>query len=305
MRDRCKYGGRMTLLAAGRHCHNVLNPLHSMIYFAPEAEAEFTALGLAPGTMSYFAGRAAAMGRVGPGVVAGTFYNYNKALISRHVPALWEIAAPEAVLAARLRAVAAAQQRTLGAELLASAELAEAAELALRAAEGCTAPGRPLYAAHADQPVPDEPAPALWHAATLLREHRGDGHLAALLDAELDGLEALISHTATGKGFLPEAARATRGWSEDEWAGGEERLRSRGLLDGAGRLTEAGEQLRQQIEDRTDRLAASPYRALGEDGVARLTELAGKLTAVSLANGAFPAGVFAAGAGRAPAPATE
>lgn len=136
MRDRCKYGGRMTLLAAGRHCHNVLNPLHSMIYFAPEAEAEFTALGLAPGTMSYFAGRAAAMGRVGPGVVAGTFYNYNKALISRHVPALWEIAAPEAVLAARLRAVAAAQQRTLGAELLASAELAEAAELALRAAEG-------------------------------------------------------------------------------------------------------------------------------------------------------------------------
>ncbi|MFE0461151.1 hypothetical protein ACFW1A_18075 [Kitasatospora sp. NPDC058965] len=289
------------MLLAGRRCYNVLNPLHSMIYFAPEAQAEFTALGLSRGAMSYFAGRAAAMGRIGPGAVVGTFYNYSPELVARHLPALWEIAAPEAVLAARLRAVAAAQQRTLGAELLASAELAEAAELALRAAGACTAPGRPLYAAHADQPVPEEPGAALWWAATLLREHRGDGHLAALLDAELDGLEALISHTATGKGFLPEAARATRGWSEQEWAAGEERLRGRGLLDAAGELTEAGEQLRQQIEDRTDRLAAAPYRALGEAGVARLTELAGKLTAASVANGAFPGGVFAAGVGRAKA----
>ncbi|PYC88290.1 hypothetical protein C7C46_01190 [Streptomyces tateyamensis] len=287
----------MTLLA-GRRCYNVVNPLHSMVYFAPETQTEFTALGLERGAMSYFAGRAAAMGRVGAGVVAGTFYNFNPALIARHVPALWEIAAPEQVLAARLRAVAAAQQRTLGAELLASAELAEAAELALRASQACAPAGRPLYAAHAELAVPEEPGLRLWHAATLLREHRGDGHLAALLDAELDGLEALISHTATGKGFLPEAARATRGWSEQEWAAAEDRLRSRGLLDAVGELTEAGEQLRQQIEERTDRLAVAPYQLLGEAGVARLTELAGKLTAATVANGAFPGGVFATDAGR-------
>ena len=121
------------------------------------------------------------------------------------MPAVWESASPEAVLAARLRAVDATLRRLLGEEAdRLRRRWREAAELALRAAEACTRTARPLYAAHADLPVPDEPHLALWHAATLLREHRGDGHLAALLAPELDPLEALVSHTATGKGMAPQ-----------------------------------------------------------------------------------------------------
>lgn len=298
------YGAVMTLLA-GRRCYQALNSLHSMVYFAPEAEEQFHALGLSRGSMSYFAGRSAAMGAVGAGAVAATFYNFNPALVARHLPRAWEIASPQAVLAARLRAVEAAQLRTLGAETVAGAEVREAAELALRAVEACSPAGRPLFAAHADLPVPQEPHLALWHAATLLREHRGDGHIAALLDAELDGLEALVTHTTTGKGFVPAMAKHTRGWSDDEWSAAQERLRERGLLDADDALTAAGRQLRQDIEDRTDRLAGAPYRQLGEEALGRLSEIAARLSATSAANGAFPQEIFAASsAGTASTPGT-
>lgn len=152
---------------------------------------------------------------------------------------MWSVASPEAVLEARLRAVDTTLRRLLGPEIIDSPELAEAAELALRAAEACTRHARPLYAAHADLPVPEQPHLAYWHAATLLREHRGDGHLAALLAAGLDPVEALASHTATGKGMSPRWVLATRGWRRNDWDDATERLRGRGLLDGEGELTEA------------------------------------------------------------------
>ncbi|SFE41863.1 hypothetical protein SAMN05216251_10342 [Actinacidiphila alni] len=283
----------MTLLA-GRKCFRLLEPLHSMVYFAPETQAELTAAGLEKSRMCYFAGRAAALGPVGAAVVASTFYNFNPALVARHIPRAWTMATPEAITAARLRAVDAVQHRLLGAAADAS-EMAEAAGLALRATEACTGAGRPLYAAHAELPRPEQPHLAFWHATTLLREYRGDGHLAVLLSAELDGLEALITHTATGKGFLPDFARASRGWSEQEWDAASERLRERGVLDAAGTLTEAGVELRRQIESETDRLGRAPYEHLGEEGTARLTELAQGLTMRALGAGAFPAGVFAMG----------
>ncbi|MEW2517207.1 SCO6745 family protein [Actinacidiphila alni] len=283
----------MTLLA-GRKCFRLLEPLHSMVYFAPETQAELTAAGLEKSRMCYFAGRAAALGPVGAAVVASTFYNFNPALVARHIPRAWTMATPEAITAARLRAVDAVQHRLLGAAADAP-EMAEAAGLALRATEACTGAGRPLYAAHAELPRPEQPHLAFWHATTLLREYRGDGHLAVLLSAELDGLEALVTHTATGKGFLPDFARASRGWSEQEWDAASERLRERGVLDAAGTLTEAGVELRRQIESETDRLGRAPYEHLGEEGTARLTELAQGLTMRALGAGAFPAGVFAMG----------
>ncbi|MEU6854522.1 hypothetical protein ABZ901_31890 [Actinacidiphila alni] len=283
----------MTLLA-GRKCFRLLEPLHSMVYFAPEMQAELTAAGLEKSRMCYFAGRAAALGPVGAAVVASTFYNFNPALVARHIPRAWTMATPEAITAARLRAVDAVQHRLLGAAADAP-EMAEAAGLALRATEACTGAGRPLYAAHAELPRPEQPHLAFWHATTLLREYRGDGHLAVLLSAELDGLEALITHTATGKGFLPDFARANRGWSEQDWDAASDRLRERGVLDAAGALTEAGLELRRRIESETDRLGRAPYEHLGEEGTARLTELAQGLTARALGAGAFPAGVFAMG----------
>ncbi|MEW1862101.1 MULTISPECIES: SCO6745 family protein [unclassified Streptomyces] len=282
----------MTLTAA-RHCNSALNPLHSLIYFAPEAEREFTAIGLEPGGMAYLASRSAAMGAVGAGVVAATFYNFNPALIARHIPRAWQAAAPAAVLDARWRAVEAALRRVLGEDAADDPEVAEAAALATTATEACAAPGRPLYAAHADLDAPKAPQLALWHCAALLREHRGDGHIAALAGAGLDGIEALITHTATGQGMTREFACASRGWSRQEWTAGCERLRERGLLDADDALTPAGTALRHDIEETTDRLAADPYRHLGETGTARLTEIGARLTRTAVANGAFPAGVFA------------
>ncbi|MGW1379591.1 SCO6745 family protein [Streptomyces sp. NPDC002446] len=277
---------------AGRSCHNVINPYHSAFYFAPERGTEMAAIGIEDRGAGYFASRAAAMGAVGPGTITATFYNFNHELIARHVPHVWSVATPELVLAARLRAADATLRRLLGDEAVESPEMAEAAKLALRAAEGCARQARPLYAAHADLPVPDAPHLAYWHAATLLREHRGDGHLMALLDAELDGLEALVSHTASGRGMSYQTIMATRGWSQEDVQAAQERLRGRGLLDAEGELTEAGRQLRKDLETRTDRLDRAPYEHLGAEGVARLTELAAGFTTAIVDAGAFPATLF-------------
>ncbi|MGW2559256.1 SCO6745 family protein [Streptomyces sp. NPDC001514] len=274
---------------AGRRCHNAVNPLHSTLYFSPDYAKELAGLGIEDTRAAYFAGRAAAMGAVGPGTVAATFYNFNHELIARHLPAVWDTASPATVLAARLRAADATLRRLLGDEVVASAEMAEAARLALRATEACTRHARPLYAAHADLPVPEEPHLAYWHAATLLREHRGDGHLTALLIAGLDPLEALVSHTATGKGMSPRWILASRGWRRTDWEAASDRLRERGLLGAEGELTSEGAALRAELEEHTDRLDLAPYEHLGAAGVERLTELARGFLMTAVAAGAFPA----------------
>jgi hypothetical protein len=280
---------------AGRRCHNVINPLHSTHYFSPDLDRELTAVGVSDRRAAYFAVRAAAMGPVGAGVVTAAFFNFRPELVARHVPAVWETASPQVVLAARARAVDATLRRLLGAETLASKEMAEAAELALRATEACARHARPLYAAHADLPVPDEPHLAFWHAATLLREHRGDGHLTVLLAAGLDPVEALVTHTATGKGMAPKWVLATRGWSQEDWDAASGRLRERGLLGAEGDLTETGAALRKDIEAETDRLDRAAYEYLGAAGVERLTELAGGLLTRAFAAGAFPEGMIGKG----------
>jgi len=185
-------------------------------------------------------------------------------------------------------------RRLLGDEVADSADVEEAAALAKRAAQACSPQGRPLYAAHAGLDHPTEPLTSLWHSITLLREYRGDGHLAALLAAKLSGLDALITHQSTGKGFTQEFAQASRGWSTELWAAGIAGLQERGLLDERGGLTEAGTQVRADIEDRTDEMARGPYESLGEADLARLTELGLGLTRRVQAAGAFPAEAFAA-----------
>ncbi|MFD4628608.1 hypothetical protein ACFVYR_01725 [Streptomyces sp. NPDC058284] len=280
---------------AGRRCHNVLNSLHSTHYFSPDSAREMAAFGITHPAAVNFALRAAALGAVGPGTVTATFYNYKYELVAEHVPEVWKSATPEEARGARLRAVDTTLRRLLGEELVASPEMAEAADLALRATEACDRAARPLYSAHADLPVPDAPHLAYWHAATLLREHRGDGHLTVLLSAELDGLEALVSHTATGKGMTPKWHFATRGWNRAEWDDAVRRLRGRGLLDAEGELTEDGVALRRDIEAETDRLDRAPYEHLGAAGVERLTELGTLFTGTALQAGAFPADLLGKG----------
>ncbi|MCX5425127.1 hypothetical protein [Streptomyces sp. NBC_00078] len=273
---------------AGRRCHNALNSLHATYYFSPDLSREMGAVGITHPRAVNFATRAAALGPVGAGMVAATFYNYKYELVARFVPAVWETASPGQILDARARAIDATLRRLLGEEAVASEEMAEAARLALRAAEACGRPARPLYSAYADLPVPEEPHLAYFHAATLLREHRGDGHLAVLMSAELDGLEAMVSHTATGKGMAPKWVFGSRGWSQEEWDAAAGRLRERGLLDAEGELTERGVALRAEIEAETDRLDRAPYEHLGAEGVARLTELGAGFARAAAVAGAFP-----------------
>ncbi|MFC9592733.1 hypothetical protein ACFTUC_23450 [Streptomyces sp. NPDC056944] len=254
---------------------HLLEPLHAVLYYAPEAFDEAAALGYATDERwpSYFAWRAAPLGPAGPVRVASAFYSFSPAMVARHVPAAWEVAAPADVLAARLRAVDRAYRSVLGEDVVTGPELAEAAALARRAAGAAAPEGRPLAAAQAELPWPEAPHLVLWQAATILREHRGDGHLAALLAAGLDPAESLVSFAAIGA--APEPVFESRGWSAAQWDAARARLTARGLLDPEGAATDAGRALRAEVERYTDELAAAPWDALGPEGTARLAELLG------------------------------
>jgi hypothetical protein len=272
--------------------HRATDSLHAVIYFVPEAEQEFTGIGLRPGRMGYFASRAAPMGPVSAGVVAATFYNFNPAIVERHIPRAWGLASTDEILAARLRVADRTLRRILGDEVARTPAVKELADLAREAVAGLPLDGRPLFAAHAGLGWPDEPHLVMWHAVTLLREFRGDGHVAALLTAGMSGLDALITHTATGRGFTEAAAKSTRGWSAEEWDAGVQRLREQGLLGDSG-LTEEGVRVRESIEAVTDALAAAPWQRLGVEGTQRVIDVGRALSRQLVEGGAFPGEIFA------------
>jgi len=258
-----------------RAVHKVLEPLHSMVYFVPEAGERYEAAGVKGGIRSYFASRSAALGVVPAEVVISTFYNFSPALVRKAIPSAWDNSSPEAVIRARYDAVDAAWTRLLGEAELKSEEMAEAASLAREACAAIAAQieGRPLYAGHASLPWPEPEHLQLWHAATLLREHRGDGHIAALVLAGLNGLEASVTYIAYGSTFNEDLQRTTRGYDEEEWAQTKVSLQQQGIFDADNQFTELGRQQREQIEAQTDAAAATPYNALGESRSERLREL--------------------------------
>jgi hypothetical protein len=254
-----------------RRAHKALEPFHGFVYFAADPAERYEALGITGRMRGYFASRSAALGSAPAEVVIATFYNFAPSRVRKAIPSVWEVTTPEKVLAARLDGVDATLRRVLG-DAVTSAEMADAAKLARTATEAADIAGRGLYAAHASLPWPDPPHLQLWHATTLLREHRGDGHLAALVLARWSGAEAAVTHAATGA-VPEEGLRVTRGYSEQEWAAVKDGLRERGILDGTGAFTPAGAELREEVERRTDAAAAAPYEHLGEDATGRLVEL--------------------------------
>jgi Helix-turn-helix family len=258
-----------------RKTWRTLEPLHGMVYFVPEAAAAYRALGVT-GRAGYFASRAAPMGAVRGEVVVSTFYNFNPELVHAAIPAAWAAASPEALVSARLRAVDAAFRRILGDEVLMSPALARAAELARAAAQEAArhSGGRPLAAAHAALDWPEAPHLALWHAQSVLREFRGDGHVALLVVHGLSGLDALVTHAAAGE-VPARVLRTSRGWSAAEWDAAVAGLQRRGWLerDDELRLTEWGDAQRHGIEDGTDTLARGPYDSLGEEACSELRAL--------------------------------
>ena len=276
-------------MALGRKAWQTIEPLHGFIYFAPEAAQRYEALGLSAGA-GYFASRSAAFGPASAETVIATFFNFNPAFVRQSMAGVWDKVTPEQVLAARLEAAEVTLRRGLG-DLIGTDAVAEAAALARKAAEAACErlEGRPLFAAHTTLPWPTEPHLELFHAQTLLREFRGDGHVAALVTGELNGVEALVMHAATG--YLPaKALRNTRQWSEEQWAAAVAGLQERKLVEPGEELalTEEGRAHRQRIEDLTDRLAEPAYAALGEDGVDRLVEVGKPLADAAIEAGLLP-----------------
>src|SRR5687768_14094297 len=217
-----------------RKTWRTLEPIHGFVYFSPDAEPAYVAAGLKPGRMGYFASRSAPMGAVPAEVVIATFFNFHHGLVRSVIPEAWTLSTPERVLEARLSVADQGLRRMLG-DAVGSPELAEAASLARTAAEvACERPeGRPLFAGHAALPWPDDPHLVLWHAQTLLREFRGDAHVAALTLQGLSGLDALVCHAASGD-VPAETLRTTRAYSTDEWAAAVEDLARRGIIDADG-----------------------------------------------------------------------
>ncbi|MEU4273226.1 hypothetical protein [Streptomyces sp. NPDC026092] len=273
---------------AVRRCQEALNSLHSTVYFTPDLPKALAPYGITDDMGAYLVGRAAALGAAGPGLVTAVFYSFKHAMVAQHLPAAWERISPAQAWEERLGAADATLRQALGAGALAAEPVREAAGLALTAAAAGRHEARPMFAALADRPVPPEPHLALWYAATLLREHRGDSHIAALADAGLDGLEALVSHCASAAGMPREMVMTKRGWTPEDWSASEDRLRGRGLMTADGTLTDRGEELRAAIEDETDRRDRAPYEHLGARGVARLTELCEGFTRSAAAAGIFP-----------------
>jgi hypothetical protein len=270
------------LIRASRKAWGALETVHVLSYFAEEVTAALVALGLRP-RLSYFAARSAAFGPVGPEVPTATFYVFAPWLHARALPSSWSVASPEEVQQARRESMAVVLHRVFGD--VDDTELAELLALVRTACDGLTPQGRPLYAAHSALAWPDDPRVGLWHAAALVREHRGDGHIAVLLAAGLDPVESLVLNGlfAGNTAFL----RATRGWTDEEWVAGEQRLAARGLVaDGA--LTEAGVTFRRGLERDTDRLALEGWAHLGLEGTRRVVDLATPLRQRALDSGILP-----------------
>lgn len=211
--------------------------------------------------MGYFAARSAPLGAVPAEVVTAVFYNFAHARVAKSLPAAWEIAGPTAALGARLDSAVAALRRCGVSE---DENVTVAAQLAVRTALAAAVDGRALFAANVALPVPSEPVAALWHASTLLREHRGDGHVAALVAAGITGRESNVFHTAASA-VSEEFMKRSRHYDEDEWETCRHSLADRGLLDARGALTSAGRDLKHEIESTTDALALRAFDALDDD----------------------------------------
>jgi hypothetical protein len=267
-----------------RRFYDRFEPVHAVTYFAPEARAALDGLGYRGFWMGYFAARSAPLGMVPREVVAAIFYNFAPERVAKALPAAWEIAGPEAALRARQdSAVAALRRYGIGAD----ENVCIAAELAGRAARQAPLDGRPLFAANLTLPWPEDPLAGLWHAATLLREQRGDAHVAVLAAAGVSGRESNLLHAAAA-GIPRDYIARARDYDDAAWRHHEQRLAERGLLNDDGSLTAAGREMNDSIESATDTLALSALDALSDDEVERLFQALTPITRAVIAGGDVP-----------------
>jgi len=263
----------------------LFEPIHAVTYFTPEGRSAYEQAGLRGFWRGYFAGRAAPLGAAGPAVVAASFFNFAPAFVARAIPGVWELITPEEALRVRLAGATSALGRLLAGQ---EAQAATAARLLWRAIGELDFSGRVLASANAALPVPGDGKgdadggggglAGLWQAATLLREHRGDGHFAALAAADVDGCEAVVLRC--GLDLRREDMQPVRGWTDEAWDDALSRLAARGWVATGGTLTSAGLQAHAAVEDATDRAASRPWARLGPEATA---EIAAALTPLARA----------------------
>ena len=259
----------------------LFEPIHAVTYFTPEGRSAYEKAGLRGFWRGYFAGRAAPLGAAGPAVVAASFFNFAPAFVARAIPGVWELITPEEALRVRLAGATSALGRLLAGQ---EAQAAAAAGLLWRAIGELDFSGRVLASANAALPVPGDGESdadghgragrgggglaGLWQAATLLREHRGDGHFAALAAADIDGCEAVVLRC--GLDLRREDMQPVRGWTDEAWDDALSRLAARGWIDADGALTSAGSEAHAAVETATDWAASRPWARLAPDTTAAI-----------------------------------
>jgi hypothetical protein len=260
----------------------LVEPIGVIPYSADEPTEAMFALGFSNYWDTYFAGRAAPLGFATAEVVDALFYNFAPGEVARHIPKVWRVTTPEAAMAARQAGCVQALRRILG-DHVESPAFARAAELLTSAATSAPCEGRPMYAALRATPVPDEVVARLFHAASLLREHRGDGHIAALMIEAVGRLEAHVL-LALDMGMRAEKFGRIHHLPRAQIAAVIDGMRARGLIGDDGWLSERGRAVKQRVEALTDELAAPPYGALAPGELDELMTTLEPLAALLLAD---------------------
>jgi hypothetical protein len=255
-------------MSAARAMWTMCEPVHDVTYFAPEALRAFTEAGLRGYWRGYFAGRAAPLGVARAAVVTASFYNFAPAFVARAVPGVWDLITPQEAIAVREAGAASALRRLLSGR---EAEAAKAADLLWRAAEDLDFAGRVLSAANSELPVSGDPVTRLWQVTGLLREHRGDGHFAALAAADIDGCEAVVLRCA--KDISRDLMQPVRGWTDEQWDAAAARLAERGWIGDDAKLTAAGRAAHDAVEAATDEAAGRPWNRMGAAGLAEVADV--------------------------------
>lgn len=238
-----------------------LEPYHAVTYFARDAVGAYPDAGVTGFWRGYFAGRASPLGRVGAGAVTAIFYGFAPEFVRRAVPSIWDSMPPDRAVATRLQGIDQSVRADIGLEPVLAAALRVLP--ILRLPSDLDTAGRPMFAANAELDVADEPHLALWQLATLLREHRGDGHVAALVTNGVGPAEAHLLRLAT-TGVDPASIQPYRGWTEGDWAMAAERLHRDGWIDHSGAVTARGRDVYRRVESATDGAAAAFIAHLDE-----------------------------------------
>lgn len=282
---------------AARRVWELVEPIAAAAYFAPETHEAYTPLGFQgsggesngvqyPDGVAYFISRGACLGKVPGEVIAAAFGVFKRPMVVAAVARGWEICdEPGAVLKARADGTTAGLERAFGGE---PAGLGRATELLRRAADAAPGEGRHLFSGLQSLDWPGTPVGDFWRAADLVREHRGDSHIAAWIAADLDACEVGVITDLWRGGAIKSWVRS-RGWTEDELDAAIDRLRARGLLDGDA-ITPAGWELREDVDAATDAMESRVIDALGDD-LGELDRIVAPLADRAIAARLYPAAV--------------